>query len=246
MSLFSSDGGSAVAALTVPEIVGDETAVEEGLIERYVGGKNDKEPYDIYIDKHLKLNFKFRKFEGTWWLLGCYFNKKNSMRKYKRIKYIYKWNSDTCEFDIDNYYYTEYPEISCIKTYGIERPGKKKYIVKSGKYIKEESKAKVIDKCHPRKLRLFTTSKSNNTNDNDNNDKNNSDKKEKGKKFYIYRTDYDNFAVIGNPNKKHLWILTREYSVTSLQANRILYEIRKLDYNIEKIISDKSVIRSNK
>jgi len=223
-------GSINLAAYVVTDIIEDDSDIidEENAINN---GEYDKiESYDIRFNSYLNLNLDHRRYNGTWWYLGGYSPNYDNVwpltKSCNRIKYIYKWDNINKKFDIDNYCYTKYPNIHRVKIYDITFPNKYIDLVipNTGKYKIIKSKAISLDDRHPRKLILDYN------------------KDNKIPNFYIYKTDYCNYSIVGTPNKKGLWILIRKYRITSLQAKRILDEVRELKFDINKIISVKSTI----
>lgn len=211
-------------------IISQDVDNEVNAIE--YGNNNIDNFYNIQFDPYLKLNLDFRRYSGEWWYLGGYSQVDQKdwplSQVYKRIKSIYKWNKNSRCFDIENHCYSEYPNVKNIIESGFHFPIKCKEIISGGKYDIINSMIVCGEECYPRKMTLYYQNK-------DNIDKNKSN-------FYIYMTDYDNYSIVGTPNKKGLWIFTRKYQIKSRHAKQLLNYVDDLKFNPSNIISDKNAI----
>jgi len=50
--------------------------------------------------------------------------------------------------------------------------------------------------------------------------------------YYVYYTDYDNFAIVGSPRRGYLWILSRERIISKENKMMLFNKARCLGYNI--------------
>jgi apolipoprotein D and lipocalin family protein len=53
--------------------------------------------------------------------------------------------------------------------------------------------------------------------------------------YLIHYTDYDNYAIVGSPNKTSLYILSRYPYITKLSYDKIIRYLRSLHYNVNKL-----------
>lgn len=54
--------------------------------------------------------------------------------------------------------------------------------------------------------------------------------------YWILYTDYDNFALVGSPDKKYLWILARQENNTREQIQKLINMARDLGYPTNNLI----------
>ncbi len=54
--------------------------------------------------------------------------------------------------------------------------------------------------------------------------------------YWILYTDYDNFALVGSPDKKYLWILARKENNTRDQVQKLINMGRDLGYSTQNLI----------
>ena len=53
--------------------------------------------------------------------------------------------------------------------------------------------------------------------------------------YYVIHTDYDTFAIVGNPSKKYGWLLTRDSKISNSQFDNYMKWFDKSGYDISKI-----------
>lgn len=58
----------------------------------------------------------------------------------------------------------------------------------------------------------------------------------------IHWTDYGNFAIVGVPDKKYLWILSRTESISKAKARDLMRIAEKLGYDIDKLWAEPSAV----
>lgn len=54
--------------------------------------------------------------------------------------------------------------------------------------------------------------------------------------YWILYTDYDNFALVGSPDKKYLWVLARKENNTREQVQKLINMARDLGYSTQNLI----------
>lgn len=60
--------------------------------------------------------------------------------------------------------------------------------------------------------------------------------------YWVHCTDYDNFALVGGPSGKYLWVLSRRERITKKEARKVLSKAAKYGYNPHKLIANPSVV----
>ena len=61
---------------------------------------------------------------------------------------------------------------------------------------------------------------------------------EKDECFYFYHTDYDNYAIIGSPRHRHLWVLSRKERVPSTDLPMLLREVQSFGYDTSCLMAN--------
>jgi len=210
----------------------DETGLETEQINTL-----ETDPYDLIVNTGVYLNLFHFKYEGDWWIWATDLPKKYECLPEEkgsyRVRCNYKWNNESNSFDIKFYCYTERPTTyinrNSFSRSLMSRTDDISVNKKSGKYFNLYATAYAPNPCTPRKLRLdFRDDKNTHT--------------KKMPNFLIYKTDYCNYSIVGTPNKKCVWILTRKYALTGLQVKRLFRYIKKLGFDPSNLKADKSSI----
>ena len=60
--------------------------------------------------------------------------------------------------------------------------------------------------------------------------------------YWVHWTDYENFAVVGGPSKKYLWILARKSSVSKTDARMLMNIVDKFGYDPDKLVANPEAV----
>lgn len=60
--------------------------------------------------------------------------------------------------------------------------------------------------------------------------------------YWVHYTDYDNYAVVGGPSGRVLWLLGRKPTITYQDVNVLLDIIRKFGYDTDKLLANPGTV----
>ena len=60
--------------------------------------------------------------------------------------------------------------------------------------------------------------------------------------YWIHWTDYDNYAIVGGPSGKYLWILSRKETISKCDIHKLLDLVCEFGYNPLNLMANPSVV----
>ncbi len=193
-----------------------------------------------YNHPNLSLNFYPRKYSGIWLELARYplLPWQTWEENCLRSKTEYTWDKKEGILRIKNTCYTKLPQTRKVyinKSFNIHGCHKTKTveIENTGESYILEGIGTIPNKKKPRKINVkFNTPPW--------------DKYETEEPNYlILETDYDNYSIVVGPYKRNLWILTRSYSLSKKEGNKIINIIKNLDCDPDLLTAHSSAIDKN-
>lgn len=64
--------------------------------------------------------------------------------------------------------------------------------------------------------------------------------------YWVYWTDYENLAIVGNRNKTQVWILSRTESISSAQFDLVKLSVQGLGFNTSRLLVTQNAVRTHK
>ena len=61
--------------------------------------------------------------------------------------------------------------------------------------------------------------------------------------YWVHWTDYDNYSIVGGPEKKFLWILSRTPEISAEEALMLLNKVSTFGYDSEKLVANPKVLK---
>ncbi len=63
--------------------------------------------------------------------------------------------------------------------------------------------------------------------------------------YWVYWTDYENLAIVGNRNKTQVWILSRTESISSAQFDLVKLSVRGLGFDTSRLLVTQNAVRTH-
>lgn len=60
--------------------------------------------------------------------------------------------------------------------------------------------------------------------------------------YYVHYTDYDNYSIVGGPDGRFLWILSRTKKIPKSDLKMLINKVKSFGYNPDKIMSNMKFI----
>ena len=60
--------------------------------------------------------------------------------------------------------------------------------------------------------------------------------------YYVHYTDYDKYSIVGGPNGRFLWILSRTKKIPKSDLLMLIQKVKSFGYNPDKILSNKKFL----
>jgi len=60
--------------------------------------------------------------------------------------------------------------------------------------------------------------------------------------YYVHYTDYDKYAIVGSPDGRYLWILSRTEKIPKSDLRMLVNKVKSFGYDPNKIISNRKFL----
>jgi apolipoprotein D and lipocalin family protein len=61
--------------------------------------------------------------------------------------------------------------------------------------------------------------------------------------YYVHWTDYKNYSIVGSPDKRYLWVLSRKPFIPAADALFIVELVKKFGYDPDKLLSNRRLVK---